>query len=262
MEAMSHAGPTDLLYGLHPVLEALRSRERGFDAIHLQRGRRGRDVDEILRLAKTNRVPVSFEPREVLDRVAGTPRHQGAVGIVAAKPYAHLDDLIAAADRLESPLLLILDGIEDPHNLGAIVRSAEAVGAQGIIIPERRAVGLTAAVAKASAGAIEHLPLARVVNLSQTLERLKAARFWVYALDAKGTQSYLDVDYRGPVALVVGGEGRGIRPLVADQCDGRVRIPMRGKVASLNASVSTAILLYEVLRQRTDARSLTRAVPG
>ncbi len=254
----------DRIYGVHPVLEALRSQERGFDAIHLQRGRRGRDVEEILRLAKKSRVSVSFEPRALLDREAGSPYHQGAVGLVAARPYAHLDDLIEAAGRLESPLLLVLDGIEDPHNLGAIVRSAEAAGAQGIIVPERRAVGLTATVAKASAGAVEHLPVARVVNVSQAIERLKAARFWVYALDTKGSRNYLDVDYHGPLALVVGGEGRGIRPLVADRCDGRVRIPMRGKVASLNASVATAILLFEVLRQRTGTgdRSLTHAGGG
>ena len=252
----------DRLFGVHPLLEALRSKARAFEVVHLQRGRRGLEVDEILRLAKMSRVSVSFEPREVLDRVAGTTRHQGAVGIVAAKPYAHLDDLIETAGRLESPLLLILDGIEDPHNFGAIVRSAEAAGVLGIIIPERRAVGLTATVAKASAGAVEHLPVARVVNVSQAIERLKAARFWVYALDAKGSRSYLEADYRGPVALVVGGEGRGIRPLVADRCDGRVRIPMRGKVASLNASVATAIVLYEVLRQRTGDRSLTHAGAG
>jgi 23S rRNA (guanosine2251-2'-O)-methyltransferase len=159
-------------------------------------------------------------------------------------------------------LLLVLDGIEDPHNLGAIARTAEAVGAQGIIVPERRAVGLTATVAKASSGALEHLPVARVVNLSQAIERLKTAGFWVYALDAKGDRSYLEMDYRGPVALVVGAEGRGIRPLVAKRCDGRVRIPMRGHVASLNVSVATAVLLYEVLRQRADERTLTRVAAG
>jgi 23S rRNA (guanosine2251-2'-O)-methyltransferase len=161
---------------------------------------------------------------------------------------------------LDSPLLLVLDGLEDPHNLGAILRTAEAVGAQGVILPNRRAVGLTATVAKASAGAIEHLPVARVVNVAQTIKQLKEARFWVYGLDAKGNRSYLEVDYRGPLALVVGGEGRGIRPLVAEQCDGRINIPMQGKVASLNASVATAIVLYEVLRQR--AGTLTRAAPG
>ena len=251
----------DLLYGVHPVLEALRSKERGFEAIYLQRGRRGRDIEEILKLAKASHVSVAFEPREALDRMAGTTRHQGAVGVAAAKPYAHLEDLIEAANRLESPLLLILDGIEDPHNLGAILRTAEAVGVVGVIIPERRAVGLTAAVAKASAGAIEHVPVARVVNLSQAIKRLKEARFWVYALDARGPQSVWDVDFRGPVALVMGGEGQGIRPLVAEHCDGRVRIPMQGRGTSLNASVATAIILYEVLRQRAGARSLTHAGP-
>jgi 23S rRNA (guanosine2251-2'-O)-methyltransferase len=263
VETVSHEPNfPDRIYGVHPVLEALRSKARGFEAIHLQRGRRGREVDEILRLAKASRVSVLFEDREVLDRMAGTARHQGAVGIVAAKAYVQLDDLIETASRVESPLLLILDGIEDPHNLGAILRSAEAVGVQGIIIPERRAVGLTAVVAKASAGAVEHLPVARVVNLSQTIELLKAARFWVYGLDAKGDRNYLEVDYRGAVALVVGSEGRGLRALVAGRCDGTVRIPMQGKVESLNVSVATAVVLYEILRQRAGTNAFTRAAPG
>ena len=153
---------------------------------------------------------------------------------------------------------MILDGIEDPQNLGAILRTAEGAGTNGVIIPERRAIGLTATVAKASAGAVEHLPVARVVNVSQTIERLKSVGFWVYALDANGTKNYGDVDYCGPIAVVIGGEGRGIRPLVADHCDGRLRIPMKGKVASLNASAAAGILLYEVLRQRTQRHALTR----
>jgi len=259
---MSQSDPTDLLYGLHPVLEALRAKDRGLHRIYLEQGRRGRAVEEILQLAKARQVPVAFEARADLDRRAGSSRHQGAVGVAAAKAYLSLDELLSAVAALDSPLLLVLDGIEDPHNLGAILRTAEAVGAQGVILPTRRAVGLTATVAKASAGAIEHLPVARVVNVAQAIEQLKEARFWVYGLDAKGNRSYLEVDYRGPVALVVGGEGRGIRPLVAEQCDGRIHIPMQGKVASLNASVATAIVLYEVLRQRAGTRTLTRAAPG
>ncbi len=259
---MSHRDSTDLLYGLHPVLEALRAPDRELHRIYLERGRRGRVVEEILELAGTRHVPVAFETREGLDRRAGTARHQGAIGVAAAKPYVSLDDLLESAGKLDAPLLLVLDGIEDPHNLGAILRTAEAAGAQGVILPTRRAVGLTAPVAKVSAGAIEHLPVARAVNLSQAIERLKEARFWIYGLDAKGTRSYTEVDYRGPVALVVGGEGRGMRPLVAGRCDGTVRIPMQGKVESLNVSVATAVVLYEILRQRAGTREFTRAVPG
>jgi 23S rRNA (guanosine2251-2'-O)-methyltransferase len=205
---------------------------------------------------------VAFEAREDLDRRAGSGRHQGAVGIVSAKAYRSLEELLETARRHDSPLLVVLDGIEDPHNLGAIVRTAEAAGAQGVLLPTRRAVGLTATVARASAGAIEHLPVARVVNVAQTIERLKAANFWVYGLDAKGTRRYWEVDYRGPVALVVGGEGRGIRPLVAGQCDGLVRIPLQGKVQSLNASVAAAVVLYEVLRQRARTGPVSSAAPG
>ena len=183
---MSLAASTDLLYGVHPVLEALRAKDVGLHRIYLQVGRRGRAIEEILRLAKARHVPVAFEAREDLDRRAGSGRHQGAVGIVSAKAYLSLEELLETARRHDSPLLLVLDGIEDPHNLGAIVRTAEAAGAQGVLLPTRRAVGLTATVARASAGAIEHLPVARVVNVAQTIERLKAANFWVYGLDAKG----------------------------------------------------------------------------
>ena len=244
---------SDRLYGIHPVLEALRSAERHIDGIYLQQsrqGRRGREIDEIVRLAKTKGISVDFRPREALDRLTGSAHHQGVVGIVAGKAYASLDDLIARVAEKEHALLLLLDGIEDPHNLGAILRTAEAAAVDGVIIPERRAVGLTATVAKASAGAIEHLPLARVVNLSHTIERLKNENFWIYALDVKGDKNFLHVDYRGAVALVIGSEGRGVRPLVAQHCDGRINIPMMGRVSSLNASVAAGILLYEVLRQR------------
>ena len=259
---MNPTASTDLLYGVHPVLEALRAKDMGLHRIYLQEGRRGRTVEEILRLAKARHVPVAFETREDLFRRAGSERHQGAVGIASAKAYLSLDELLEAVRRHDSPLLLVLDGIEDPHNLGAIVRTAEAAGAQGVLLPTRRAVGLTATVARASTGAIEHIPVARVVNVAQTIERLKEANFWVYGLDVKGTRRYWEVDYRGPVALVVGGEGRGIRPLVASQCDGLVRVPLQGKVQSLNASVAAAVVLYEVLRQRAGAGPVSSSAPG
>ena len=250
---------SDLLYGIHPILEALRSAERQIEGIYLQHGRKGREIDEVLTLAKTKRVTIDFRPKEALDRLTGLAHHQGAVAMVAAKAYLTLDELMAVVASKEHPLLLILDGIEDPHNLGAILRTAEAAGVDGLIIPERRAVGLTATVAKTSAGAIEYLPVARVVNLSQTIERLKKGNFWIYALDGKGDQNFLNIDYRGSLALVIGGEGRGIRPLVAAHCDGRIHIPMKGRVSSLNASVAAGVLLYEVLRQRTGGVSIKPA---
>lgn len=250
---------SDRLYGIHPILEALRSAERQIEGIYLQHGRKGREIDEVLSLARTKRITVDFRPREALDRLTGSSHHQGAVAMVAAKAYASLDDLLEAAARKEHPLVLILDGIEDPHNLGAILRTAEAAGVDGVIIPERRAIGLTATVAKTSAGAIEYLPVVRVVNLSQTIERLKKGNFWIYALDLKGEKNFRSLDYRGALALVIGGEGRGIRPLVAAHCDGRIHIPMMGRVASLNASVAAGILLYEVLRQRGEVDPLKPA---
>src|SRR5438132_2156260 len=250
---------SDLLYGIHPILEALRSAERQIEGIYLQHGRKGREIDEVLTLAKTKRVTIDFRPKEALDRLAGLAHRQGAVARVAAKAYLSLDELMEVVASKEHPLLLILDGIEDPHNLGAILRTAEAAGVDGLIIPERRAVGLTATVAKTSAGAIEYLRVARVVNLSQTIERLKKENFWIYALDGKGDQNFLSIDYRVALALVIGGEGRGIRPLVAAHCDGRIHIPMKGRVSSLNASVAAGVLLYEVLRQRGGGDSLKPA---
>jgi 23S rRNA (guanosine2251-2'-O)-methyltransferase len=246
------------LYGIHPILEALRSQSRQWESIMLQEGRRGRDIEEILTLAKNLHVRVEFRPRLTLDRLAGVTHHQGAVGVVAVRSYMALDDLLASVKQQADPLLILLDGIEDPHNLGAILRTAESAGAHGIILPERRSVGLTAVVAKASAGAIEHLPVARVVNLAQTIDRLKAEQFWTYALEVNASRSYLTVDYHGPIALVLGGEGRGVRSLVAASCDERVSLPMKGRVSSLNVSVAAGVLLYEVLRQRTTKENVRR----
>ena len=260
MEAVS-VSRDDRLYGIHPILEALRSADRPIEGIYLQQGRKSREVDEILRLARTRRITVDFRPREALDQLTGSAHHQGAVGVVAAKAYLALDDLLQGIPPKKHPLLLILDGIEDPRNLGAILRTAEATGVDGVIIPERRAIGLTATVAKAAAGAIEYVPVARVVNLSQTIERLKRENMWIYALDIEAKQDFRSVDYRGGVALVIGGEGRGIRPLVAEHCDGRIHIPMQGRLSSLNASVAAGVLLYEVLRQRAGG-PLTRAETG
>jgi 23S rRNA (guanosine2251-2'-O)-methyltransferase len=252
----------DRLYGIHPILEALQSKQRQFEAIYLQDGRKDHAVNEIRRLARSSGVRVDFKPRDILDRLAGSRHHQGAVGVAAARHYVSVDDLLRRVPPNESPLLLMLDGIEDPHNLGAILRTAEAAGVHGVIIPERRAVGVTATVAKASAGAAEHVSVARAVNFSRTVEKLKTESFWVYALDPGSGRNYLELDYRGPVVLVIGAEGRGIRSLVAEHCDQRVYIPMKGRTQSLNASVAAGILLYEVVRQRAGGHAFMPAGSG
>lgn len=214
----------------------------------------GRQFEEVVRLARAAGVPVRIEPRQALDRLVPSGRHQGIVALAGAKAYADPDDLLRAArDRNQPALVLLLDGVEDPHNLGAVLRSAEAAGAHGVVIPERRSVGLTGTVAKASAGALEHLPVACVPNLSRAIERLKKQNLWVYALDPSAEKPYTALDLKGPVALVLGGEGKGIRPGVLEKCDDRARIPMLGRVASLNVSAAAAIVLFEVVRQRTDA---------
>ncbi len=239
----------DLLYGLHAVREALRAGTRPL--LRLVLARADRSVAELVRLARAARVPVYVEPRRVLDRLVPHGRHQGVVGVVASKSYVEIDDVLAyARERGEPPCVLILDGVEDPQNLGAVLRTAEAAGAHGVILPERRAAGLTGAVARASAGAVEHLRVARVPNLARLVEDLQAQGLWVYALDPAAEKPYMALDYRGPTALVVGGEGKGVRPGLLEKCDDRVRVPMRGRVASLNLSVAAAIVLYEVLRQR------------
>src|SRR2546427_3998784 len=192
---MNLAASTDLLYGVHPVLEALRAKDVGLHRIYLQEGRRGRVVEEILRLAKARHVPVAFEAREGLDRRVGSGRHQGAVGIASTKAYLSLDDLLEAVRRHDLPLLLVLDGIEDPHNLGAIVRTAEAAGAQGVLLPARRAVGLTATVARASAGAVQPLSLAPRVKVAQTIERLQAGELLGYWAHPQGDRRHLGGGY-------------------------------------------------------------------
>jgi len=194
-------------------------------------------------------------PREKLDRLAGTDRHQGVVAVVADYRYRELGELLEGARAAGAPpLVVVLDGIEDPQNLGAIIRSAHALGAHGVVIPKDRAAGITPAAAKASAGAVEHCPVARVTNLAQALERLKEAGVWTVATDASADEPISAVDLTVPTALVIGSEGAGVRPLVRRTCDRVARIPMQGKVGSLNASASAAIALYEVLRQRTAAK--------
>lgn len=238
------------VHGVNPVRELLRA---GGDAAELwvaegaERGRLG----EILRLAREAGVRLKEAPRQKLDRLAGTDRHQGVVAVVADYRYRDLGDLLdLARARGEAPLLVLLDGIEDPQNLGAIIRSAHALGSHGVVIPRDRAAGITSAAAKASAGAVEHCPVARVTNLAQAIDTLKESGVWVVGLASDGSADIGSVDLTPPTALAVGSEGQGLRRLVRERCDHVARIPMSGEIGSLNASSSAAICLYEAVRQR------------
>jgi 23S rRNA (guanosine2251-2'-O)-methyltransferase len=232
-----------ILSGIHPIAEALRAGTT-LDRIVIAQGAGGPRLQEIIDLARRANVPVRFEPRGALDRLSGSNAHQGVVALGAARKYADFDSVS------ESSLLVILDGVEDPHNLGAIIRTAHAAGAGAVIIPERRAASLTDVVAKAAAGALEHLPVARVTNVNRTLEDLKERGHWIYGLDERGTESYDQIDYAAKSVLVLGGEGKGLHEQVRKHCDVLVRIPMAGKISSLNVSVAAGIVLFE-LRKRT-----------
>ncbi len=231
-----------VLSGIHPVTEALRA-GRPLDRVLVAQGAGGPKVQVIVDLARQAEVPVRFEPRSALDRVAGTPAHQGVVALGAAKKYADLDAVPATG------ILVVLDGVEDPHNLGAIIRTAHAAGAAGVVIPERRAVGVTDVVAKAAAGALEHLPVIRVTNINRTLEELKERGYWIYGLDERGDQDYDRVEFSVPTALVMGAEGKGLHEQVRKHCDVLVRIPMAGKISSLNVSVAAGVVLFEWKRR-------------
>jgi 23S rRNA (guanosine2251-2'-O)-methyltransferase len=241
-----------VVYGVNPVRELLRAGGEGLSELWIaEGGARERALSELSRLARRARAKVRTAPRQKLDRLAGAPAHQGVVAVVSDYRYRDLEELLAvAAGTGEAPLLVVLDGIEDPQNLGAIIRSAHALGAHGVVLPRDRAAGISPAAAKASAGAVEHCPVARVVNLTQALERLKERGIWSVATAADAARDLSEVDLTGPLALVVGSEGKGIRPLVRRTCDDVARIPMAGRVASLNASAAAAIGLYEVARQR------------
>jgi 23S rRNA (guanosine2251-2'-O)-methyltransferase len=236
-----------ILSGVNPVLEALRAR-RPFERIVIAKGAGGPRLQEIIDLARQVSIPVRFEPRQGLDRLAGTPAHQGVVALGAATRYTDFDDI---ADT--GATLVLLDGVEDPHNLGAIIRTAHAAGAGAVVIPERRAVGLTDVVGKAAAGALEHLPVVRVVNINRALEELKKRGYWIYGLDERGDRDYDHVDYAAPTAIVLGGEGKGLHELVRKHCDVLVRIPMAGAISSLNVSVAAGVVLFEWRRRRAQA---------
>ena len=243
------------IYGLMPVLEALRSNHTRFEQIVIAEGARHERLREVLDLAKRARVPVHRAPRLALDRRLPGATHQGVIARIAAAAYRDadelLDELSEKVGSAEPPLVLGLDAIEDPRNLGAILRTAECAGVGGVFIPERRAVGLTATVAKAAAGALAHVAVARVTNLVQLIEQLKQRNIWVVGAASNGTADYTEWDWTVPSALFLGGEGSGLHRLVRERCDALVRIPMRGQIESLNVSVAAGVILYEALRQRT-----------
>jgi 23S rRNA (guanosine2251-2'-O)-methyltransferase len=237
------------IYGINAVTEALKARGRAFAWVGVAKERHDLRLQRVVDECRRQGVAVRFVGRAELERMAGNNAHQGVVAVTSAKQYNDLDDLVAAK-RGKHSLLVVLDGIEDPHNLGAILRTADAAGADGVVIPERRAVGVTATVTKASAGASEHLPIAKVTNIARTLEDLKAINIWTVGLDERGKQLYDGIDYNMDCAVVLGAEGKGLHDLVARKCDFLVSIPMLGKISSLNVSVAAGVVLYEVVRQR------------
>jgi len=244
----------DKLTGIHAVREALAA-GRPLQSIVIARGLHGERLEEIVRLARRNGVSVRFEERTQVDRTAGTRNHQGVVALTAAHAAVSLEELLAGAGSPGTPgLLVLLDGIEDPQNLGAIVRTALAAGAGGVVIPERRAVGLTETVARASAGAAAHMRVARVTNLARAMEEIKEAGYWLVGLDEKADKRHTDIDLSVPIALVLGGEGKGLHQLVRERCDFVVSIPAVGPIRSLNVSVAAGIALFEVVRQRAAKR--------
>ena len=213
--------------------------------------RTDRQFADLAQLAKAQRVPVHIEPPPAFDRLVPSGHHQGVIALIAAKSYDTTEQILERAKtRGEKPFLVLLDGVEDPHNLGAVLRTAEAAGVHGVFIPERRAVGLTSVVAKVSAGALDHISVGRVGNLIRLIQDLKEAGLWVYGVDPQAAKLHTDIDMTGPIALVLGGEGEGIRPGVLGECDDRIRIPMQGRVQSLNVSAAAAVTLFEVVRQR------------
>jgi 23S rRNA (guanosine2251-2'-O)-methyltransferase len=243
------------IFGIHAVEEALTARGRAVDYVAVIRGRGDARIQTILRLCQTAGVPVRALDRDELTRLAKAANHQGVVAVTAEKRYHDLEDLLAAK-RGQHSFLLVLDRIEDPHNLGAIIRTAEGAGVDGIVIPERRAVGVTGTVVKASAGASEHLPIAKVTNIGRAVEDLKSRNIWTVGLDERASQTYDQLDYMMDCALVLGAEGHGLHEQIRKKCDFLVSIPMLGKVPSLNVSVAGAIVMYEVARQRRLKKSL------
>lgn len=239
---------TNAIIGRNPVIEALKS-GRDIDKLMVSHGAEG-SINKIISMAKERKIPIYQSDKAALDRAAGGKPHQGVVAYASAYSYGEMEDVYAkAAEKNEAPLVIILDNLEDPHNLGAIMRTAECAGAHGVIIPKRRSCGLTETVAKSSAGAIEYMPCVRVGNIAKTIDALKEEGFWICACDM-GDTLYYQQDLTGKLAVVIGSEGNGISPLVKKKCDFVVSMPMVGKITSLNASNAAAVLMYEIRRQR------------
>ncbi|HUN87636.1 MAG TPA: 23S rRNA (guanosine(2251)-2'-O)-methyltransferase RlmB [Terriglobales bacterium] len=243
-----------VLFGINPVVEALKAGSRSFDYVAVMAGRRDARAQLIFETARDAGVPVRQVSRDQLERLAGTHSHQGVVAVTSEKQYSDIEQVLNNK-RGEHNFLVVLDGVEDPHNLGAIIRTADGAGADGVVIPERRAVGVTGTVLKASAGAAEHLPIARVTNVNRTLEDLKERNIWTIGLDERAKQSYDEIDYNMDCALVLGAEGSGLHDMVRKKCDFLISIPMEGHVPSLNVSVAAGVVMYEVLRQRRHPKS-------
>ena len=238
-----------IIEGRNAIIEAFRA-GRSVDKLFIQEHTKEGSMNTLIREAKKTKTLIKYVPKERLDQISETGHHQGAVAFVAAYNYAEIDDLFAKAEeKSESPFFIILDEIEDPHNLGAIIRTANLAGAHGVIVPKNRACGLTATVVKASAGAINYTPIVKVTNIAQTIESLKERGMWFVCADMDGETMY-DIDLKGSIGLVIGNEGKGVSRLVKEKCDFVARIPMNGDIDSLNASVAAGVLAYEIVRQR------------
>jgi 23S rRNA (guanosine2251-2'-O)-methyltransferase len=250
---------TEILFGIHPIREALKAKKRRFFEIYLSRDPASKRFSDILSQAHNQGIAVLTTSTELLTQRAQTDFHQGIGAKVSALPLKDLSVILKdTPDTATAPLLLLLDSFNDPHNFGALIRSAVSVGITGIIFPKDRSVAPSPTVSKISAGALEHALLCRVTNLAQTIKRLKALDFWVCGLDSDGSRTIFEVDFNDPMAIVIGSEGKGIRPLIKKQCDFLLRIPQIGPVSSLNASVAGAITLYEAFRQRVIAKSVSQ----
>ena len=240
----------DIIYGRNPIIEALEA-GRTIDKILIQDGVRHSQLGHIRNLAKDRGILYQFVDKRKLDKLAEGENHQGVIAFVSARSYVTVDEILkSAADKGEAPFLIIAEGITDPHNLGSIIRTANAAGAHGVIIPKNRSVSLNSVVAKVSAGAVEHTPVARVTNIAQTLDNLKKNGIWIAGTALEATQLCYDCDLTGPLGIVIGSEGEGMSRIVREHCDFLVKIPMCGKTESLNASVAAGVLMYEAVRQR------------
>lgn len=242
---------SNIAIGRNPVIEALKHKDR-VEKLLVQDGSQG-SIKKIIALAKENKIKIDFVNKGKLDKIAEGKNHQGVIGFISSYEYVSLEEILGKQEDNKNSFVLILDGIEDPHNLGSIMRTAECAGVNGIIIPKRNSCGLTETVAKTSAGAIEYMPVARVTNIGRTIDELKEKGYWIYACNMGGEPFY-DVNYEGKIAIVIGNEGKGISRLVMEKCDFTVSIPMFGEISSLNASNAASILMYEVVKQRNSKK--------